>query len=162
MVRPFRNETERYGEYSKEGEFVYDHPFQWGSKRTGPDLARAGVRGGPMFKSASWHYNHFMDPESMSPGTIMPKYQWFAKQELDVSHLERKIEVMQMLGVPYPKGYASKAFGDLKAQAEEISAELKAAGIDLPADKEMIAVIAYLHKLGKDISSTEVTQNTNK
>ncbi|RLD76135.1 MAG: cytochrome-c oxidase, cbb3-type subunit II, partial [Bacteroidetes bacterium] len=162
MVRPFRSETERYGEYSKEGEFVYDHPFQWGSKRTGPDLARAGVRGGPMFKSASWHYNHFMDPASMSPGTIMPKYLWFAKQKLDVSDLKRKIEVMQILGVPYPEGYADKALEDLIAQAEGISAELKEAGIDLDADKEMIAVIAYLHKLGKDISSAEVTQNTNK
>ena len=162
MVRPFRSETERYGEYSKEGEFVYDHPFQWGSKRTGPDLARAGVRGGPMFKSASWHYNHFMDPASMSPGTIMPKYLWFAEQKLDVSDLERKIEVMQILGVPYPEGYASKALEDLIAQAEGISAELKEAGIDMDADKEMIAVIAYLHKLGKDISSAEVTDNTNK
>ncbi|RLD62326.1 MAG: cytochrome C oxidase Cbb3 [Bacteroidetes bacterium] len=162
MVRPFRSETERYGEYSKEGEFVYDHPFQWGSKRTGPDLARAGVRGGPMFKSASWHYNHFMDPASMSPGTIMPKYLWFAKQKLDVSDLKRKIEVMQILGVPYPEGYADKALEDLIAQAEGISTELKEAGIDLDADKEMIAVIAYLHKLGKDISSAEVTQNTNK
>ncbi len=162
MVRPFRSETERYGEYSKEGEFVYDHPFQWGSKRTGPDLARAGVRGGPMFKSVSWHYNHFMDPESMSPGTIMPKYLWFAKQTLDVSDLERKIEVMQILGVPYPEGYASIALKDLIKQAEGISAELKEAGIDLAADKEMIAVIAYLHKLGKDISSAEVTQNIDK
>jgi cytochrome c oxidase cbb3-type subunit I/II len=90
MVRPFRSETERYGEYSKEGEFVYDHPFQWGSKRTGPDLARAGVIGGKMFKSAAWHYNHFMDPTSMSPESIMPKYPWFAKQTLDISDLKKK------------------------------------------------------------------------
>ncbi len=152
MVRPFRSETERYGEYSKEGEFVYDHPFQWGSKRTGPDLARAGVIEGKMYKTAAWHYNHFMDPRQMSPESIMPKYIWFAKQTLDLSSLKRKIEVMQTLGVPYPEGYAEKAEADLKAQAELISQELKAAGIDLAADKEMIAVIAYLHKLGKDIS----------
>jgi len=152
MVRPFRSETERYGEYSKEGEFVYDHPFQWGSKRTGPDLARTGVKEGKMYKTAAWHYNHFMDPRQMSPESIMPKYIWFAKQSLDISSLKRKIEVMQTLGVPYPEGYAEKAEADLKAQAELISQELKAAGIDLAADKEMIAVIAYLHKLGKDIS----------
>ena len=98
----------------------------------------------------------------MSPGTIMPKYLWFAEQKLDVSDLKRKIEVMQILGVPYPDGYADKALEDLIQQAEGISAELKEAGIDLAADMEMIAVIAYLHKLGKDISSSEVTQNTNK
>jgi cytochrome c oxidase cbb3-type subunit I/II len=152
MVRPFRSETERYGEYSKEGEFVYDHPFQWGSKRTGPDLARAGVIGGKMFKSAAWHYNHFMDPTSMSPESIMPKYPWFAKQTLDISDLKKKIEVMQTLGVPYPEGYAEKAEADLIAQAEKIAKELKDAGIEIAADKEMIAVIAYLHRLGKDIS----------
>jgi cytochrome c oxidase cbb3-type subunit I/II len=152
MVRPFRSETERYGEYSKEGEFVYDHPFQWGSKRTGPDLARAGVVAGKMYKSAAWHYNHFMDPSSMSPGSIMPKYPWFAKQSLDISDLKRKIEVMQTLGVPYPDGYAEKAEADLITQAEKIAAELKAAGIEIAADREMIAVIAYLHRLGKDIS----------
>ncbi len=152
MVRPFRSETERYGEYSKEGEFVYDHPFQWGSKRTGPDLARAGVVTGKMYKSSAWHYNHFMDPSSMSPGSIMPKYPWFAKQSLDISDLKRKIEVMQTLGVPYPEGYAEKAEADLIAQAEKIAAELKAAGIEIAADREMIAVIAYLHRLGKDIS----------
>ncbi len=162
MVRPFRSETERYGEYSKEGEFVYDHPFQWGSKRTGPDLARAGVKGGKMYKNAAWHYNHFMNPQSMSPGSIMPKYKWFAKQTLDISHLKRKIEVMRMLGVPYPEGYENQAKDDLIKQANEIAAELKASGIDLAADKEMIAVIAYLHKLGRDISESEVTQNTNK
>jgi cytochrome c oxidase cbb3-type subunit I/II len=158
MVRPFRSETERYGEYSKEGEFVYDHPFQWGSKRTGPDLARAGVKDGKMFKTAAWHYNHFMDPRSMSPESIMPKYQWLAKQNLDISHLKRKIEVMQTLGVPYPEGYSEKAAADLKSQAETIAAELKAAGIDLAADKEMIAVIAYLHKLGSDISVSQVAK----
>jgi len=152
MVRPFRSETERYGEYSKEGEFVYDHPFQWGSKRTGPDLARAGVTTGKMYKTATWHYNHFMDPTSMSPESIMPKYPWFAKQTLDITDLKRKIEVMQTLGVPYPEGYAEKAEKDLIAQAKKIAAELKASGIEIDADKEMIAVIAYLHRLGKDIS----------
>jgi cytochrome c oxidase cbb3-type subunit I/II len=157
MVRPFRSETERYGEYSKEGEYVYDHPFQWGSKRTGPDLARAGVTTGKMYKSASWHYKHFIDPRSMSPESLMPKYPWLADQKLDMSSLKKKIRVMQTLGVPYPEGYDQKAEEDLKVQAESISAELKSSGIDLPADREMIAVIAYLHKLGRDISTDQAS-----
>ena len=159
MVRPFRSETERYGEYSKEGEFVYDHPFQWGSKRTGPDLARTGVKGGKMYKNAAWHYNHFMDPRSMSPGSIMPSYKWFATKEIDISHLERKIEVMRFLGVPYPEGYESKAKDDLIKQAKEISADLKKAGIDVAPDKQIIAIIAYLHKLGRDISENNATSS---
>ena len=105
-----------------------------------------------MFKSAAWHYNHFMDPSSMSPESIMPKYPWFAKQTLDISDLKRKIEVMQSLGVPYPEGYAEKAEADLISQAEKIATELKVSGIEIDADKEMIAIIAYLHRLGKDIS----------
>ncbi len=151
-VRPFRSETERYGEYSKQGEFVYDHPFQWGSKRTGPDLARSGYRGGKMFRPAVWHYEHFKDPQGFIEGSIMPAYPWFFTNDLDYSTLKRKIEVMQMLGVPYPEGYADKAAADLEKQAKEIAAELKKAGKDIAWNKELIAMIAYLHKLGKDIS----------
>ena len=85
MVRPFRWETDRYGEFSKIGEFVYDHPFQWGSKRTGPDLARAGVVGGPMYKNAAWHFNHFMDPQKMNEQSIMPNYAWLTVKNVDLS-----------------------------------------------------------------------------
>ncbi len=80
MIRPFRSETERYGEYSKAGEFVYDHPFQWGSKRTGPDLAREGVKSGKLYKPDSWHYNHMMDPRKLNQQSIMPTYPWLSKR----------------------------------------------------------------------------------
>lgn len=147
MVRPFRSETERYGEYAKAGEFVYDHPFLWGSKRTGPDLLRLGGK-----YPDSWHYHHMLDPESMSPGSIMPPYPWLFEQEMDVSNLAGKIEAMQTLGVPYPEGYAEgQALEDLNKQAAAIAANLKESGIEVKADKEIIALIAYLQRLGTDI-----------
>ena len=99
MVRPFRDEVARYGEYSKAGEFIYDHPFQWGSKRTGPDLAREGGK-----YPDSWHYNHMLDPQSMSPGSIMPSYPWLFEDEIDTCVTPAKITAMQRLGVPYEKG----------------------------------------------------------
>ncbi|MEP7317986.1 MAG: cytochrome-c oxidase, cbb3-type subunit I, partial [Panacibacter sp.] len=95
MIRPFRDEVARYGEYSKAGEFVYDHPFQWGSKRTGPDLARIGGK-----YPDSWHYNHMFDPRIMSPGSIMPAYPWLMDNKLDTSSTPAKIRAMQTLGVP--------------------------------------------------------------
>lgn len=151
MIRPFRSETERYGEYSKAGEFVYDHPFLWGSKRTGPDLAREG--GSKLRKPNSWHYNHFMDPRTMSPGSIMPPYPWFIEQELDVSNTAAKINAMRTLGVPYPEGYEDQAVADLNAQAEEIAADLAQGGIEVTANREVIAIIAYLQRLGTDIEN---------
>lgn len=156
MVRPFRWETDRYGEYSKIGEFVYDHPFQWGSRRTGPDLARAGFVGGPMYKNAAWHYNHFMDPQKMNEQSIMPKYPWLAKKDIDIEIIPAKIRAMQTLGVPYPEGYDQKAVEDLMLQAQTIAEDLKASGIEIAPTKEMIAMIAYLHKLGKDIMPAPV------
>jgi len=153
MVRPFRWETERYGEYSKIGEFVYDHPFQWGSRRTGPDLARTGTIGGPFYKSKAWHYNHFMSPQDMNEQSIMPAYPWFATKEVNLKYLPKKIRVMQFLGVPYEAGYDTKAVEDYMAQAEEIVAELKASGIDANPKSEMVAMIAYMHKVGRDISA---------
>ncbi len=151
MIRPFRSETERYGEYSKAGEFVYDHPFQWGSKRTGPDLAIEGVQSSRNYKPNSWHYNHMLNPQSVSPQSIMPAYPWLIKDELDLSLTARKIEVMQALGVPYTEDYADKANDDLIKQANEIAANLKTAGIEISSDKEIIALIAYLQRLGTDI-----------
>lgn len=156
MIRPFRSETMRYGEYSKAGEFVYDHPFQWGSKRTGPDLARAG--GKKLRKPNSWHFNHMLDPTTMSPGSIMPPYPWLIEDDLDVSYLEAKISAMQTLGVPYPAGYEKTAINDLQAQAEEITADLAAGGIETSSSKEIIAVIAYLQRLGTDIESVEKSE----
>ncbi len=160
IVRPFRWETDRYGEYSKIGEFVYDHPYQWGSRRTGPDLARAGVIGGPMYKSAVWHYNHFMDPQKMNEQSIMPNYAWFAKKDINLDLIPAKVRAMQTLGVPYPDGYDKTAVNDLRKQGQEIADELKASGIDIEPTKQMVAMIAYMHKLGKDITIPETTETT--
>ncbi|MBL7897678.1 MAG: cytochrome-c oxidase, cbb3-type subunit II, partial [Crocinitomicaceae bacterium] len=155
-VRPFRDEVKRYGEYSKSGEFVYDHPFQWGSKRTGPDLHRSGV-GNAMNKPESWHYKHMIDPRYSSPGTIMPAYPWLM-DKLDVSQTTNKISAMRTIGVPYPEGYEAQALDDLNKQAEEIyqaiitqDPEIKNARPDM----ELIALIAYLERLGSDIHKGE-------
>lgn len=156
MIRPFRFETERYGEYSKAGEFVYDHPFQWGSKRTGPDLQREGGK-----YPHSWHYNHMMDPTSMSPGSLMPPYPWLLDDDLDTSTTSAKIEAMQTLGVPYPAGYASVANRDLSKQAGEIAKDLLASGIETDPNKEIIALIAYLQRLGIDIKGQNKVQFTS-
>jgi cytochrome c oxidase cbb3-type subunit I/II len=152
MIRPFRSETERYGEYSKAGEFVYDHPHLWGSKRTGPDLAREGVVTGRNYKSNDWHYKHFRDPQEISPGSIMPKYTWLLENKLNASQTKAKIKALRMLGVPYPEGYEKEqAIKDLHKQANEIAATIKGA----ESDREVIAVIAYLQRLGTDISKKE-------
>lgn len=158
MIRPFRFETERYGEYSKAGEFVYDHPFQWGSKRTGPDLAREGT--GNLKKSNLWHYNHLADPQYISQGSIMPSYIWLLNDDLDTASTPAKIRAMQTLGVPYPEGYDAKANADLMKQANEIYADLmkteeKLLPSDNPpaANREVIAMIAYLQRLGRDIEA---------
>lgn len=158
MVRPFRDEVARYGEYSKAGEFVYDHPFQWGSKRTGPDLAREGTR--KIKKSDSWHYNHLWEPKLMSPGSVMPRYVWLLDNDLDTASTPAKIRAMQTLGVPYPEGYDKIANKDLMTQANGIRINLKADKIQTPANKEIIAVIAYLQRLGKDIE-TEKDKTTS-
>lgn len=152
QVRPLRYETDRYGEYSKIGEFVYDHPFQWGSRRTGPDLARAGYIGSSTYKTAVWHYNHFLSPREMNPQSIMPEYSWLIDKEVNLKIIPDKIRVMQSLGVPYPEGYKEKAIDDYMDQANKVVEDLKASGIEIEATKEVVALIAYLHKLGKDIS----------
>ena len=150
MIRPFRDEVARYGEYSKAGEFVYDHPFQWGSKRTGPDLAREGGK-----YPDSWHYNHMYDPRSMSPGSIMPQYVWLLDNKLDTSSTGAKIRAMKTLGVPYPEGYDKIANIDLMKQADSIAANLKKDKIESPGDAEIIALIAYLQRIGKDIKAEQ-------
>jgi cytochrome c oxidase cbb3-type subunit I/II len=155
MIRPFRSETERYGQYSKAGESVYDHPFQFGSKRTGPDLARSGVKTEKNYKPNSWHYNHFINPQKMDEKSIMPKYPWLARKEIDMNSIAPRIRAMQKLGVPYPDGYALKAAEDVKKQGEEIAANLKEAGIETSGTKEIIALIAYIQRLGTDIYETK-------
>lgn len=147
LVRPFRSETERYGEFSKSGEFVYDHPFLWGSKRTGPDLHREGGK-----YPNSWHYQHMRDPSAMSPGSIMPAYGWLYEQNLNTSQTKDKLAAMKQLGVPYADMQVQHAVKDLEAQAKGIQAQLASEKIKIGADKEIIALIAYLQRLGTDIS----------
>ncbi|MEE9431943.1 MAG: cytochrome-c oxidase, cbb3-type subunit I [Melioribacteraceae bacterium] len=153
MVRPFRSEVERYGEYSKAGEFVYDHPHLWGSKRTGPDLHRIGGK-----YSNMWHYMHMDDPQSMSPGSLMPVYTWLLEDNLDISTTAAKISGMRSIGVPYEEGYEDIANDDLAAQAETITNDLIESGVAAESDKEIIALIAYLQRLGTDIKA-EVADN---
>jgi len=151
QVRPFRSETERYGEYAKAGEYVYDHPFQWGSKRNGPDLSREGVVNGRQYKPNSWHYNHMLNPQRLNEQSIMPVYKWLITDDLDLSTTAKKIRVMQFLGVPYPAGYDKIANDELMIQARGIADDLKSQGIQVEPGKEIIAMIAYLQRLGKDV-----------
>ncbi|MGH1438134.1 MAG: cytochrome-c oxidase, cbb3-type subunit I [Lewinella sp.] len=148
MIRPFRSETERYGEYSKSGEFIYDRPFLWGSKRTGPDLHRLGGK-----YPDSWHFNHMYDPTSTSPGSIMPPYPWFIEDDMDLGMTIAKLKTLKTLGTPYTDEYIENAVEEAKAQAAGIAASLNRDGIEMEglADKEIIALIAYLQRLGTDI-----------
>ncbi len=156
MIRPFRYEVARYGEYSKAGEFVYDHPFQWGSKRTGPDLARIGGK-----YPDSWHFNHMLEPVSMAPGSIMPAYPWLFEKSIDIASTKSKIHAMRKLGVPYPHHYEAIADDDLRNQADAIAANLKKEKIDIKSDKQIIALIAYLQRVGKDIKADKRSTSQN-
>lgn len=153
MIRPFRHETERYGEYSKAGEFVYDHPFLWGSKRTGPDLHRIGGK-----YPHSWHFYHMMDPTTMSPGSIMPTYPWMLEDKLDNKDLKAKMKALSSVGVPYTDRDMANAQSDLAIQADAIVKGLESEGVKTTADKEIVAMIAYLQRLGTDIKA-DTTNN---
>lgn len=148
MVRPFRSETERYGEYSKAGEFVFDHPFLWGSKRTGPDLHRIGGK-----YPDAWHYNHMEDPGSTSPGSIMPGYPWLLTRRLETNAVIPRLRALRKAGVPYPPGYEAQALADLETQAGQIVANLQSGMVTAASDREIIALIAYLQRLGTDIKA---------
>jgi cytochrome c oxidase cbb3-type subunit I/II len=172
MIRPFRSEVERYGEYSKAGEYVYDHPFLWGSKRTGPDLFRVGGK-----YSDNWHFNHFYDPQTTSYGSIMPSYKWLIKRTLDKSETEAKMKVMVSLGVPYTPEDIENAQASMATQGERIEKSLYSDPDFVTAyeadkkyakengepftdmrDREVVALIAYLQRLGTDI---KIKDNTN-
>ncbi len=148
MVRPFREETIRYGEYSKAGEFVYDHPFQWGSRRIGPDLHRVGGKYVDM-----WHYNHMLDPRSTSPSSLMPEYDHLFEQELDLSRVSATVDVMTTLGAPYGNYDRDNAEVVAMAQALTIAQGLQEQGLPDISDKKIVALIAYLQRLGTDIKS---------
>jgi cytochrome c oxidase cbb3-type subunit I/II len=148
MIRPLRAETTRYGDYSKPGEFVYDHPFLWGSKRTGPDLQREGGK-----YADAWHFVHMRAPGATSPQSIMPAYPWLYDAVLDTSHVEGKIITLRRLGVPYPAGYEKQAEADLRAQAASIAGGLRKGGLAASDDREIVALIAYLQRLGRDVTT---------
>ncbi len=174
MIRPFRSEVERYGEYSKAGEYVYDHPFLWGSKRTGPDLMRIGGK-----YSDNWHLNHFYDPQSTSSGSIMPSYKWLIQNKLDRSQTESKMEAMVTLGVPYTPEEITRAQQWMDEQATQIEKNLytdpdfaktyeadkkyaKENGLDFieMRDREVVALIAYIQRLGTDIKVKTENEET--
>ncbi|ADF52625.1 cytochrome-c oxidase, cbb3-type subunit I [Zunongwangia profunda] len=172
MIRPFRSEVERYGEYSKSGEYVYDHPFLWGSKRTGPDLFRVGGK-----YSDNWHLNHLYDPQSTSSGSIMPSYKWLLNRELDKSSTEDKMEAMVSLGVPYTQAEIDRAQQWMIEQGTQIEKNLysdpdfaktyeadkiyaKENGEEFVEmrNREIVALIAYLQRLGTDIKVKNVDE----
>ncbi|MCW5909863.1 MAG: cytochrome-c oxidase, cbb3-type subunit I [Cyclobacteriaceae bacterium] len=155
MIRPFRSEVQRYdpkgGEYSKAGEYVYDHPFLWGSKRTGPDLHRLGGK-----YADSWHFRHMLTPAEVSTGSIMPAYPWLYEQQIDKGLTAGKISALRTIGVPYAEGYEKTANNDLDAQANRIVTGLELEGYETAPDAEIVALIAYLQRLGTDIKLDEV------
>jgi cytochrome c oxidase cbb3-type subunit I/II len=153
MIRPFVDEVVRYkgghptGEYSKPGEFVYDHPFQWGSRRIGPDLAREGG-----FRDNLWHWQHFKDPQKFAPGSLMPAYDHLFEDSIDYGDIQDRVDAMAMLNVPYGKAALDDAAGVARAQAQAIADDLVARGGPTGTrDLEVIALIAYLQRLGTDI-----------
>lgn len=158
LIRPFRSEAVRYDpidmEYSKAGEYVYDHPFLWGSKRTGPDLHRVGKK-----YPDSWHYFHMMDPTTMSPGSIMPAYPWLFDDFIDVDATAGKISALRTVGVPYEEGFEEFALEKLTQQADSIASGLFYEGIEVHPETEIVALIAYLQRLGTDIKVKEISEN---
>jgi cytochrome c oxidase cbb3-type subunit I/II len=144
MIRTLVPDVLRYGDYSRLGESIYDHPFQWGSKRTGPDLARVGGK-----YPNVWHLRHMEDPRSISVGSIMPPYPWLLARPLDTSTLASKISVQRTLGVPYPNWTPEQIAARVDEQAKVIAQDLRTAGAYVAPDKEIVALIAYLQHLGQ-------------
>jgi cytochrome c oxidase cbb3-type subunit I/II len=145
MVRPMRAEILRYGEWTRAGEYAYDHPFLLGSRRIGPDLQRVGGK-----YPDSWHYEHLRDPRSTSPGSVMPTYRWLLTQHYDTSDIVASLVALRKVGLPYTDADIAGAPASMRAQAEGIVGRLAAGGITTTGDKEVVAVIAYLQRLGKD------------
>ncbi len=148
MIRPFRYETERFGEYSKPGESVYDHPFLWGSRRLGPDLAREGGKYPDL-----WHVRHFENPRNVIAKSIMPSYSQFLRTDINFEQIQRRVDVMVMLGVPYGDA-VTRAPQLAREQARRIGAAIAEQGgpKDLEG-KQIVAIIAYMQRLGQDIKA---------
>jgi cytochrome c oxidase cbb3-type subunit I/II len=151
MVRPIRAETERYGEYSKPGEFVWDHPFQWGSRRIGPDLQRVGGKYPDL-----WHVRHMADPRAITAGSIMPAYPWLLTEPLDFASIEPALRAHRALGVPYSDEDIAGGVAAARAQAAELAARVvEQGGPEGLADRQIVALTAYLQRLGTDITKPE-------
>jgi len=149
QVRPFKTETDRYGRYSLSGEGVYDRPFLWGSRRTGPDLARVGAK-----YPDSWHWLHLIDPRQIEPRSNMPAFAFLTRSPLDLSHTARKLEVLRSLGHPYDDAQIASAEAAARAQARTLAESIAGSGAPLDetqARSEAIAVIAYLQSLGRAV-----------
>jgi cytochrome c oxidase cbb3-type subunit 2 len=166
MIRPFRDEVERYGHYSLAAESMYDHPFQWGSKRTGPDLARVGDR-----YSNEWHVQHMIEPRSVVPESVMPSYAFLKETPLEVTNIAMNLEANRAVGVPYTDEMIDNAMADLKAQADP---DADASGVEARYPKaklgdfdgdpqrlsEMDALVAYLQMLGTLVDFTAYDDTT--
>ena len=145
MIRPMRAELQRYGEWTRAGELVYERPFLLGSRRIGPDLQRVGGK-----YPDAWHYEHMRDPRSTSPGSIMPPYAFLLERRVDPSDVTASVVAMRRLGVPYDDATVEQVARHMNAQAAYITRSLAAAQIDSEPDREIIALIAYLQRLGQD------------
>jgi cytochrome c oxidase cbb3-type subunit I/II len=147
MIRPILSETKRYGEYSKAGEFIYDHPFQWGSRRIGPDLAREGGK-----QSHIWHVTHFRNPANLIPDSMMPPYPWLEKTDLNFKSIPDRVKAASYLGAPYTEEQITGAIELAKSQAAQIAKEIEQQGGPSGLqDKQVIAMIAYLQRVGVDL-----------
>lgn len=145
MVRPMRAEMLRYGEWTRAGEYAYDHPFLLGSRRIGPDLQRVGGK-----YPDTWHYEHMRDPRSISPGSIMPSYGWLLEQRYDTSDVVASLKALRKVGLPYTEAQLAGAPASMRAEAGDIVGRLAAGGVRTDPDREIIALIAYLQRLGRD------------
>jgi cytochrome c oxidase cbb3-type subunit I/II len=143
MIRPLRFETQRYGAPSTLAESALDHPFQWGSKRTGPDLAREGGKYPNL-----WHYRHMIDPRAITPGSNMPPYAHLATDKLDLSRTNEKMSALQSIGVPYKSSDIEHARADAQEQGSAIARDLATEGVHVEPDMEIVAIISYLQRLG--------------
>jgi cytochrome c oxidase cbb3-type subunit I/II len=144
MVRPFVAEVRRYGDYSRLGESIYDHPYQWGSRRIGPDLARVGGK-----YPNIWHYAHMRDPRAISPKSNMPNYAWLLEKPTDYASLPARIRAQKILGTPFPDESPAQIDARAKEQARAIAATLEADEPDVDPDAQIVALIAYLQQLGQ-------------
>ncbi len=151
MVRPMRAETLRYGDWSRSAEYAWDRPFQLGSRRIGPDLHRVGGK-----YSNAWHYEHMLDPRATTPGSVMPPYSWLADNKVDPADVQASVGALASLGTPYPDDIVAKVPDLLAQQGGAIVADLSTAGVTVAPDAEIVAVIAYLQKLGTQRGKAQV------